>query len=55
LAGDVTALKGAWLTLLENETLRRQMGGAAQARALELFSSQKITAEMLGIYTKLLG
>ena len=54
-AGDVTALRGALLTLLENETLRRQMGDAAQARALELFSSQKITAEMLGIYTKLLG
>jgi glycosyltransferase involved in cell wall biosynthesis len=54
-AKDVSALKRALLRLIEDEILRKQMGAAAQARALELFSSQKITAEMLEIYAKLLN
>jgi len=54
-AGDVAALTQALLKLTEDRDLRQQMGGAARARALALFSSEKITGEMLMLYGKLLG
>lgn len=54
-AGDVAALTQALLKLLEDRDLRQQMGEAARVRALELFSGQKITGEMLVLYGKLLG
>lgn len=54
-AGDVAALTQALLKLIEDRGLRQQMGGAARARALALFSSEKITGEMLMLYGKLLG
>lgn len=54
-AGDVAALTQALLSLIVDPKLRHQMGMAAQARALELFPSQKITEEMLALYDKLLG
>lgn len=54
-AGEVAALTQALLKLLEDRDLRQQMGEAARVRALELFSSQKITKEMLALYGELLG
>ena len=54
-AGEVAALTQALLKLLEDRGLRQQMGEAARVRALELFSSQKITKEMLALYGELLG
>lgn len=54
-AGDVAVLTQALLKLLEDRDLRQQMGEAARVRALELFSSQKITREMLALYGELLG
>lgn len=53
--GDVAALTQALLKLLEDRDLRQQMGEAARARALELFPSQKITREILALYSALLG
>jgi len=54
-AGDVAALTQTLLKLIVDRELRQRMGGAAQARALELFPSQKITGEMLGLYDELLS
>ncbi|MDO8812847.1 MAG: glycosyltransferase family 4 protein [Gallionella sp.] len=53
-AGNTTALTQALLKLIVNQDLRRQMGGAARLRAIELFSSDKITQEMLALYSGLL-
>ncbi|MBI5438643.1 MAG: glycosyltransferase family 4 protein [Nitrosomonadales bacterium] len=53
-AGDVAALTQALLRLIADRELRKKMGEAAMVRALELFSSQKITREMLALYSKLL-
>lgn len=53
-AGDVAALTQALLKLIVDRKLRQQMGEAARVRALELFSSQKITEEMLALYSELL-
>jgi glycosyltransferase involved in cell wall biosynthesis len=53
-AGDVAALTRALLKLIEDTALRRQMGEAARIRALELFSAEKITGEMLAFYGELL-
>lgn len=54
-AGDVTVLTQALLKLIMDMDLRQQVGEAARVRALELFSSQKITKEMLALYGELLG
>jgi len=54
-AGDAAALRLALLKLLEDRDLRQQMGEAARARALELFSGHKITGEMLALYEQLLN
>lgn len=49
-AGDVAALIRTLLKLITENELRQQMGKAAQMRALKLFASQAITAEMLALY-----
>ena len=49
-AGDVTALTQALLKLIKDRQLRQNMGQAAKARALDLFSSEKITAALLKLY-----
>jgi glycosyltransferase involved in cell wall biosynthesis len=54
-AGDVGALEQALLKLVEDRELRQQMGVAAKARALEMFSSERIIDEMLALYSRLLG
>lgn len=53
-AGNVDALTQALLQLILDRDLRQHMGEAARKRALELFPSQKVTAEMLALYGKLL-
>lgn len=53
-AGDVGALTGALLKLLDDNELRLKMGNAASVRALEVFSSERIASEMLELYGKLL-
>jgi glycosyltransferase involved in cell wall biosynthesis len=53
-AGDTAALKQVLLELIVNRDSRQQMGEAARLRALELFPSQKITEEMLALYSELL-
>jgi glycosyltransferase involved in cell wall biosynthesis len=51
--GDVPALTQALLELIESNDLRQRMGGAARARALELFSSKCITRDMMMLYDNL--
>ena len=51
--GDVAALTQALLKLVTENELRQQMGNAAHKRALELFSSEKITHDLLKLYEKL--
>ncbi len=53
-AGDVDGLTKALLKLISDVELRKQMGLAARMRAIELFSAQKITAEMHNYYHSLL-
>lgn len=52
-AGNVTALTQALLKLIMGNDLRQQMGNAARVRALELFSHEKITREMVMFYDRL--
>ena len=52
-AGDVNALTQAVLKLIMENDLRQQMGNAARVRALELFSSEKITRETVMLYDSL--
>lgn len=54
-AGDVAALTQALLKLIEDRDLCKQLGATARVRALALFSSQKITQEMLTLYDELLS
>ena len=54
-AGDVGALKLALLKLIEDKDLRLKMGESARTRALQLFSSDRIVAEMQLLYNDLLG
>ena len=53
--GDVAMLRQLLLRLVDDESLRRRMGSAARLRALDLFSSEKITAGMQEIYARLLA
>ncbi|MFZ5524127.1 MAG: glycosyltransferase [Pseudomonadota bacterium] len=46
-AGDVPALASALSELIEDRALRKRMGEAARIRALDLFASEKITAELV--------
>jgi glycosyltransferase involved in cell wall biosynthesis len=54
-AGDIEALVQALLRLIENPGYRRQLGEAAQARALSQFSSRQITDEMILLYSRILN
>ncbi len=49
-AGDVALLTTTLMKLIEDQALRRKMGMAAINRACELFASDKITKELLGLY-----
>lgn len=51
-AGDVPALTAALSLLVNDEACRRQMGNAARIRALALFSSRQITADLMKFYDK---
>ena len=52
-AGDVAALTQALSRLTTDSDLRQQMGNEARQRALELFSSEKITRELMALYDRL--
>ncbi len=52
-AGDVPALTQALSKMVTENAMRQQMGEAAGARALELFSSGKITSELVMLYEQL--
>lgn len=52
-AGDVLALTQALLKLVTDNDLRQQMGKAARVRALAMFSSEKLTREMVMLYDRL--
>jgi len=52
-AGDVDALTHVLSRLIEENALRQQMGHAARERAIALFSSIKITRELLARYDRL--
>lgn len=51
--GNVTALTQALLKLITENELRQRMGNAARERALDQFSSEKITLEMVMLYERL--
>jgi glycosyltransferase involved in cell wall biosynthesis len=53
--GNVAALTQTLLKLITDHDLRQRMGAAARVRALELFPSSKITAEMHALYGELLS
>lgn len=53
-SGDVPSLTHNLLICIENKDFRQKMGETARARALALFSSQKITGELLDLYDKVL-
>ncbi|WP_283742664.1 glycosyltransferase family 4 protein [Sideroxydans sp. CL21] len=54
-AGDVNALTRALSKLITENELRQQMGNEARKRALNLFSSEKITRELVALYDRLSG
>lgn len=53
-AGDIAALTQALLGLIENQELRQRMGELARKRAIEFFSNEMFTAELLRLYKSLL-
>ena len=54
-AGDVSGLTQSLLTLIEDKSLRQQMGVAARLRVLDLFPAHKITEGVLAFYAELLA
>ena len=54
-AGDVSGLTQSLLTLIEDKSLRQQMGEAARLRVLDLFPAHKITEGVLAFYAELLA
>ena len=54
-AHDVSGLTQSLSTLIEDKSLRQQMGEAARLRVLNLFLSDNITEELLTLYAKLLA
>ena len=52
-SGDVGALAGALEALIHDETRRRALGRAAQARARELFSAGIIVPRYEALYRRL--
>ena len=53
-AGDVEALVSNLLALIDDAALRQHMGESARVRALDLFASDKITAELVKRYEQLM-
>ena len=53
-AGNVAALTQILSELIDDHTQRNSMGIAAQARALELFSSERISSEMIRRYEEMM-
>jgi glycosyltransferase involved in cell wall biosynthesis len=54
-AGDVDALALALQKLIVNDELRKQMGKDARVRAVNLFSSDRISKEMVMLYDSLVN
>lgn len=54
-SGDVAGLTRALIRLIEDPDLCRQMGEAARLRVLAFFSSQKITSEIVALYSEILS
>src|SRR5262249_37743843 len=52
-SGDVRALAGALEALIDNQTRRRALGRAAQARARERFSAEVIVPRYEALYRRL--
>jgi glycosyltransferase involved in cell wall biosynthesis len=52
---DVTGLAQAMITLLEDEQRRQAMGRAAQARALDRYSWDRITGDIRHVYGEIYG
>ena len=52
---DAKSLAGSIARLLEDAKLRKAMGEAARARAVQLFSFERLTEDMLHHYRKLCG
>lgn len=52
--GDIAALTQALLELIEDQELRQRMGKLARKRAIEFFSNEMFTAELLRLYKSLL-
>ncbi len=53
--GNIAALTENLLTLIQDQALRKKMGQAARLRTLELFSSEKITGELIELYEKVMA
>lgn len=51
--GDAVALESALETLIADETLRRQMGEAARARAVKLFDVRAVVDRYLALYDRI--
>lgn len=54
-AGDVSALTSSLSVLIDDVALRQSMGEAARVRALDLFASEKITAELVRRYEQVMA
>jgi glycosyltransferase involved in cell wall biosynthesis len=52
-AGDVAALLRALIKLIQDNEMRQQLGNSGRERAIEQFSSERITREMVKFYDKL--
>lgn len=53
-SGDVGALAEAMQTLVDDADLRARLGGAARERA-DLFTAERVTAQLEGVYEELLA
>lgn len=54
-AGDVAMLTDNLLILIADQSFRQKMGEMGRVRALELFSSEKITAKLIDLYEKVMA
>lgn len=53
--GDVAGLTDALATLIADRALRQNMGEAGRMRVMELFASEKITAELVALFEKVMA